>query len=86
MSDLKEKARHATEECNMWKSVTAARQATMSVLAPIQMMQTAPQPSAQSAQMMMDPNYNEFMSMLAKMMSPAMMSPKSVERGFLRAQ
>ena len=86
ISDLKEKARRATEERDMWKAVTATRQATMSVPAPIQTMQAAPQPSVQPTQMTMDPKSNEFMSMLAKMMSLTTTNPESVEKGFLGAQ
>ena len=43
ISDLQEKTRHATEECDMWKAVTTTRQTNVSVPVTLQVPQTAPQ-------------------------------------------
>lgn len=84
ISELKEKARRATEERDMWK-VTASRQANMSVPTAPQMPQVVPQPVAQSSQTAVDPKSAEFMTMLARMMSLAA-NPESMEKGFPAAQ
>ena len=86
IADLHEKARRAAEERDMWKAVTATRQTNLSVPVAPQVSQNAPPPSVQPAQVAVDPNPMEFMSMLAKMMSLSNTNQEGVEKGFPRAQ
>jgi len=89
ISDLQERARHADEECDMWKAMSATRQLNMSVPTTSQVPQNAPQAAAlpaQPAQMTMDPRSMELMSMFARMMNLSATDQEGVEKGFTRAQ
>ena len=83
ISELMEKARRAAEERDMWKAVTATRQAGMSAPPMSQAPQVIPQPVSQSS---VDPKSTEFMTMLAKMMSLTTTNSEDTEKGFIGAQ
>jgi len=84
--ELQEKARRATEERDMWKAMTGARQANMSAPSNPQVPQSVPQAAVQPNRMSAEPNATEMMSMLARMLSLSTTNQDHVEKGFSGAQ